>query len=111
MSHLGTTVRIPHGLDQVNQKPRISPEAESILPATHPELLEAIGLFHASIHAPDKYNLHLRSRIQHVFNEDSVSSGGVIHQHVGDGPNEAAILQNGRTGHSLNNAAGHFQQL
>ncbi len=39
--------------------------------------------------------LRLCRRIQHIIDEDAVAGGGVIHQHMGDSPNEFAVLDDG----------------
>ena len=36
---------------------------------------------------------------EHVFDENAVSDGGVIDEHVGDGTNELAVLYNGAAAH------------
>ena len=45
---------------------------------------------------------------QHVFNEDAVAAGGVVDQHVGDGADQVAVLDNGTSAHALDDAAGGF---
>lgn len=42
----------------------------------------------------------------HVFNEDTVAHGWVIHYNVGHGSNKLVILNYRRTTHALDNAAG-----
>ena len=37
--------------------------------------------------------------IQHIFNENAVAPGGIVHQHMGDGPDEFAVLHNGTAAH------------
>ena len=38
---------------------------------------------------------HLRG-VEHIFNENSVPRGGIVDQHVGDRPDELAVLNDGR---------------
>lgn len=42
----------------------------------------------------------LRSRVQHVFDKNSISGSGVIHKHMGHGTDQFAISEDGETGHS-----------
>ena len=47
--------------------------------------------------------------IQHIFNEDSISPGGIIHQHVSDSTNKFPILNNGTSAHArVNIGPTHF---
>ena len=39
------------------------------------------------------------ARIQHIFDEDSVSRGGIVDQHVGDRSHELAVLNDGGARH------------
>ena len=39
-------------------------------------------------------------RFQHPFDEDTVAVGGVVHEDVGDGADDAAILDDGAAGHA-----------
>ena len=48
----------------------------------------------------------LSRRIQHIFNKDPVSPGGVIHQHMSHSAYQLAILNNGAAAHALDDAAG-----
>ena len=41
---------------------------------------------------------HLRGA-QHIFNENSVSRGGIVDKHVGDSSHKLAVLDNGRAAH------------
>ena len=36
---------------------------------------------------------------KHILDEDAVTGCGIIHQHVGDGADELAVLDNGAAGH------------
>ena len=38
--------------------------------------------------------------IQHIFNEDAIAGGGVVHQYVGDGPHQFSVLDNGAAAHA-----------
>ena len=38
-------------------------------------------------------------RIQHVFDKDPVTLGGVVDKDMGDGADEVAVLEDGRAGH------------
>ena len=40
-----------------------------------------------------------RSR-EHVFDEDAVPGGGVVHQHVCDGAHQSAVLDDRTAGHA-----------
>ena len=42
----------------------------------------------------------LRSGVQHIFNENSVTGGGVIDEDMGHGANQFAILNNRATAHA-----------
>ena len=42
----------------------------------------------------------LCSSVQHVFDEDAVTHGGVVDENVGDGADEFAVLNDGATGHA-----------
>ncbi len=48
---------------------------------------------------------------KHIFNKNPITAGRVIHQHVGDGADEFAVLQNGAARHSLDNPVGFRQQF
>lgn len=41
----------------------------------------------------------LTCRIQHILNKDAVPSCRIIYQHVGDGTDEATVLDDGGAGH------------
>lgn len=51
------------------------------------------------------------SMLQHVFNKDSISSGAVLDEDVGDCADELTVLDNGAAAHSLDNTAGELQQV
>ena len=38
-------------------------------------------------------------RFQHIVDKNTVARGRVIHQHMGHGADELAVLQNGTAGH------------
>ena len=42
----------------------------------------------------------LCSGVQHVFDENAVTHGGVIHKHMGHGADELAVLDDGAAGHA-----------
>ena len=42
----------------------------------------------------------LARRVQHIFNENTVASCRIIHQHMGHSSDELAILNNRRAGHA-----------
>ncbi len=41
----------------------------------------------------------LSRRIQHVFNKDAVSLGGVVYQNIGHRPHQPAVLDDGTSRH------------
>ena len=50
------------------------------------------------------------SGVQHGLGQNTVTLGGVIDQHVGDGTHQPPVLKDGRAGHALDDAAGGLQQ-
>ena len=50
-------------------------------------------------------------RIQHVFDEDAISGGGVVDKNVSNSADQLAVLNNRRAGHALHDAAGGGKQL
>lgn len=42
---------------------------------------------------------HALCRFEHILSEDAVAAGGIVHQHVGDGADELAILYDRRAAH------------
>ena len=40
------------------------------------------------------------SSVQHIFDEDAISGGGVIHKHVGHGAHQFSVLNNGTALHA-----------
>ena len=48
--------------------------------------------------------------VQHIFDEDAVAGGGVVHKDVGNSADKLSVLDDGRTGHALYDAAGGIQQ-
>ena len=50
-------------------------------------------------------------RVQHVFDEDTISGGGVVHQLMCHRADEFTILDNGTAAHALDNAAGFLQKF
>ena len=49
--------------------------------------------------------------IEHILNADAVAWGRVVYKHMGDRSYEPAVLDYRAAGHTLNYAAGHFEQL
>ena len=49
---------------------------------------------------PRFLKFYLGCRIQHILNEDTIAGGGVIHQDVGDGADDMAVLDNRTAGHA-----------
>ena len=45
------------------------------------------------------------TRIQHIFNENAVSRGGIVDENVRDRADELTVLDNGRAAHSADDAA------
>ena len=43
---------------------------------------------------------HLCCCVQHIFDENAVTRGGVVDQHVGDGADEVTVLDDRRAGHA-----------
>ena len=43
---------------------------------------------------PGGVSLHLRRRIQHVFNKDAVAGGRIVHKDMSNGADEFAVLNN-----------------
>ena len=43
--------------------------------------------------------------IEHILNKNSISTRGIVDQHVGDGSDELAVLDDGRARHALNDTA------
>ena len=41
----------------------------------------------------------LSGGIQHILDEDTITTGGVIHQHMGHGTHDFAVLNDGAAGH------------
>ena len=48
--------------------------------------------------------------VEHVFNENAISRGGVIDEDVGDSADKLAVLDDRRTRHALHDAARLFDQ-
>ena len=41
----------------------------------------------------------LRRSVKHVFDEDAIAGGGIVNQHMGNGANQFAVLDDGGAGH------------
>ena len=50
----------------------------------------------------------LSHRIQHIFDEDTVTTSGIIHQNMGHGPHQFPILDNRTAAHIQNNTRAGF---
>ncbi len=46
------------------------------------------------------------SVLQHVFDKNSISLGGVLNKNVGNGPDQLPVLDDRAAAHSLNDSAG-----
>ena len=53
--------------------------------------------FDFALRHPRQRHLH---RIEHILNENAVSRGGIVDQHVRDRADELAVLDNRRAAHS-----------
>ena len=58
-----------------------------------------IGLYNSQAHTT-WCGLSLCCRVQHIFDEYTISGGGVVDQHVGHGADEFAILNDRAAGHA-----------
>ena len=47
------------------------------------------------IPAPPSFSLALRRGVPHIFNENPVSRGGIVDQHVGHRSHELSVLKDG----------------
>ncbi len=50
------------------------------------------------------------SVLKHILDKDSVASGGILHQHMGDCPHKLPVLNDGGAAHTLDNPAGELQE-
>ena len=50
--------------------------------------------------------------LQHILDKDSVSSGAVLHQNMGDGPDELSVLNDGAAAQEhVNNGVKDFSRF
>ena len=54
--------------------------------------------------------VRLSSRFQHTFNENTVPSRWIVHQHMSNRTHQLAILNDRTAAHALDDAAGTCQQ-
>ena len=47
---------------------------------------------------------------EHVFDKYSIPAGGFVHQHMGHGSDDTAVLDDGAPAHALHDPAGDFQE-
>ena len=48
--------------------------------------------------------------LQHIFNKNAISAGGVLDENVSNGADQLSILNDGASAHSLDDAASQLQQ-
>ena len=67
---------------------------------TDKRLLEAFYHYGAP---PNDGMFFLCRCVQHVFDENAIAGGGVVHKNMGDRANELAVLDDGAAGHECVN--------